>query len=164
MDFTGYEHRCDSEELEVYNWCLDEAEIPIYETHSRLHRFRQQSELDLHYHQPVNEDFSILWSQIRLLVEVIMGSRWLDLSLEQVRVDVLDVVALGQLAPLGHPHVADDVLGGQRKGLVAIAVPDRVFRGAAYLFRESVPFAFAVILASIIKFGILDLDQFIWSS
>ena len=85
-------------------------------------------------------------------VEVIMSSRWLNLPLEQVRVDVLDVVALGQLAPLGHPHVTDDVLSGQREDFIAIALLDRVFRAAVYLFRESVLFAFAVILASIIKF------------
>ena len=40
VDLTGYEHRCDPEKLEVDNWRLDLAEIPIDETHSGLHRFR----------------------------------------------------------------------------------------------------------------------------
>ena len=50
MNLTGDEHGCNSKELEVDNWRLDSAEIPIYETHGRLHRFWQQFELDLDNH------------------------------------------------------------------------------------------------------------------
>ena len=39
VDFTGNEHRCNPEELKVYNRRLNLAEIPIYETYGSLHRF-----------------------------------------------------------------------------------------------------------------------------
>ena len=78
---------------------------------------------------------------------------------------VLDIVALGQQVALGHPHVTYDVLSGQRKDFVVIALCNSVSMTAAnQFFREGTLFTLAVILTSIIKFGILGLDQFIWSS
>ena len=50
MDFAGDKHGCDSEELEVDNWRLDAAKVPIDETYGSLHCFREQFELDLDYH------------------------------------------------------------------------------------------------------------------
>ena len=66
--------------------------------------------------------------------KVIMGSLRLDLPLEQVLVYVLDVVALGQQVALRHPHVAYDVLGGQRKDFVVIALYNRVFMAVTNQF------------------------------
>ena len=137
VNLTSDEHRSDSEELKVNNWCFYAAEVTIYEAYSSLHRFRQQFELDLDNHKPINEDFTILWSQIRLHIEVIMGSVrliWLNLSFEQVLVYVLDVVALGQQVALRHPHVTYDVLSGQREDFVGIAVGSGVSLASANQF------------------------------
>ena len=168
MDLTGNEHRCDPEKLEVDDWRLDLAEISIDETYSGLHRFWKQFELDLDNHEPINEYFTILRSQIRLHTKVIryfLLLTWLDLTLEQVLVNVLNVVSLGQQVALRHPHVAYDVLSGQREDLVGIAQHSGVSLAATHqLLRECMFLTFAVILTPIIKFGILNLDQFIWSS
>ena len=57
---------------------------------------------------------------------------WLDLTLEQVLVYVLNVVSLGQQVALRHPHVANDVLSGQREDFVGIAVGSGVSLAATY--------------------------------
>ena len=62
------------------------------------------------------------------------GRIWLDLTLEQVLVYVLDVVALGQQVALRHSHVTYDVLSGQRKDFVGIAVRGGVLMTAANQF------------------------------
>jgi len=111
VELARNKHGSDSQQLELLFFHTSVAEVTVYQGDRGLDCLGKQLELDLDNKQPVNEDFTVLGGQLWLCLEVVPDGVGLELLADQRLVDDLDVVSLGELVPLGHPHVADSALG-----------------------------------------------------
>ena len=111
MELARDEHGSDAQQLELFNSHMPVAEVTVCQVDRGLDRLGTQLELDLDDEQPVNEDFAVFGGQLLLCFEVVPGRVELELLMEHCPVDGLDVVSLGELVPIRHPHVADCALG-----------------------------------------------------